>query len=102
MVMQLPVHRDQLMLRATTVSKDEIRIKHSYYGEKLEEVWCHFYGPWFYWKETIKLNEPNSEVEIILEDYREFVKAIRKTHEIYHGSLPCKCSIGKAFEKLDD
>lgn len=74
----------------------------SYYGEKLEEVWCHFYGPWFYWKETIKLNEPNSEVEIILEDYREFVKAIRKTHEIYHGSLPCKCSIGKAFEKLDD
>ena len=100
--MQLPVHRDNLILRATLVSKDEIRIKHSYYGEKLEEVWTHFFGPWFYWKETIKLNEPNSEVEIILDDYREFVESMRKLHTDLHGPLPCKCTMGKAFEKLDD
>ena len=39
--------------------------------------------------------------EVTLESLKEFVEEIRKTHNIFHGYLPCKCSMGKAFEKLE-
>lgn len=31
----------------------------------------------------------------------EFVETIRQLHKALHGNLPCGCTIGKAFEKLE-
>lgn len=55
-----PVHRNNLLPRGKQIGK-YIHIRHSYYGEQMLDVWKHFFGPWYYWEETKKLDLPNSE-----------------------------------------
>jgi len=59
--MQIPVHISNLVPRGKRVNKNYIHIRHSYYGEQLLEVWRRLIGSYYIWKETRKLDLPNSE-----------------------------------------
>jgi len=50
--MQLPVHKENLLPRGKRIGK-YIYITHKGdYAPGWVEVWKHFFGPWYYWKET--------------------------------------------------
>ena len=52
--MQLPVHQSNLLPRGLKLGK-YIYINHTGdYIRGYTEIWKHFFGPWYYWKETRK------------------------------------------------
>jgi hypothetical protein len=91
--MQLPVHKSNLLPRGKQVGNFIIIVHTGDQVRGIIEVWKHFFGPWYYWQE-IPVNE-------IQANHKQFVEAIRKSHNALHSYLPCGCSIGKAFTTLE-
>jgi len=91
--MQIPVHKSNLIPRGKEV-EGFILIDHSYYEHRYLEVWKQFIGPFY-------LHQTTVDLDALANPYKEFVEDVRKTHTFLHSYLPCKCSLGKAFEKLE-
>ena len=93
--MQIPVHKANLIPRGKEV-EGFILIDHYYYEHRWLEVWKQCFGPFYLHQTTIDLYALNLD-----KSQEEFIEDVRKTHTFLHSYLPCKCSLGKAFEKLE-
>jgi len=91
--MQIPVHRSNLLPRGKEV-EGFILLEHYYYEHHWLEVWKQWFGPFYLHQTTIDLDAYEKP-------HKEFIEAVRKTHTFLHSYLPCKCSLGKAFEDLE-
>lgn len=91
--MEMPVHRDNLLPRGRQVGKFIVIIHMGDYYRGQVEVWKQWIGP-FYLFQEIPAGITNPE-------YAAFVEEVRESHDVLHYYLPCKCSIGKAFKKLE-